>query len=256
MQIDEDTIEDVGERAKGLLRHYESQINRLYEQDGLVKIALPVELKFDKTVQGTKVKVKISFVTDKVEDESTGFVGQRQGDLFEKEKAKENVGAGGLKICPLRPDDLIYASFCNNSCPLRQQIILVDGMGMHDPEIIDEAPAQLAEPDMLQLRSCASWRDDDCKANIEKMLEPAAQGPSSLSTYRIMNLQTNEWWEGEAPSAADACQEAGWQFLNCMIKVRSKAGGGGWCKCREGEEKPVAAKVYPMKTKKYKVAGE
>ncbi|MCE5212131.1 MAG: hypothetical protein LLG40_11300 [Deltaproteobacteria bacterium] len=54
-----------------------------------------------------------------------------------------------------------------------------------------------------------------------------------MNVYRIRNITSNDWWEGKAKSAREACAAAGWAFDDCEIKVKSDSLGGGWCKCRE-----------------------
>ncbi len=53
--------------------------------------------------------------------------------------------------------------------------------------------------------------------------------------YRIRNIKTNKWWEGQAASARDACALAGWNFTDCEIKYKTKSVNGysGWTKWRE-----------------------
>jgi len=48
--------------------------------------------------------------------------------------------------------------------------------------------------------------------------------------YRIMNRITREWWEGEANSAHEACQLAGWLIGDCWVRQYSPRGAGGWKK--------------------------
>lgn len=36
--------------------------------------------------------------------------------------------------------------------------------------------------------------------------------------YRIMNRITGNWWEGEANSAQEACEMAGWLIGNCWVR--------------------------------------
>ena len=55
-----------------------------------------------------------------------------------------------------------------------------------------------------------------------------------MNRYRIMNRITKEWWEGEANSAHEACQKAGWMIGDCWVRVKtSKA---GWGKPRKEKE--------------------
>jgi len=64
-----------------------------------------------------------------------------------------------------------------------------------------------------------------------------------MKTYRVMNRVTLQWWEGEASSAQEACQKAGWMIGDCWVREyvpphqdESKQSGwhyGGWRKPRE-----------------------
>jgi len=49
-----------------------------------------------------------------------------------------------------------------------------------------------------------------------------------MPRYRIMNRITKEWWEGEAPSAQEACKKAGWMVGDCWVRQYSPKGLGGW----------------------------
>jgi len=51
--------------------------------------------------------------------------------------------------------------------------------------------------------------------------------------YRIMNRITQEWWEGEAPSAQEACEKAGWMIGDCYVRVKSEGTHAhGWKKAQ------------------------
>jgi hypothetical protein len=165
--IKEKTIMDIAKRVEGLLRQYQSPINGVFENEGKIKINMPVELSYDRTMKGTKVKVGIVFVTDKIDDSSTGYVNEEQG-MMKLESVAPDVGSGELKKCPLRPDDLIYASYCNIFCLLRRETILVNGVEM--PFVAENCDG-LPDDVMLQFRSCSAWADQDTKANVERMLE-------------------------------------------------------------------------------------
>ena len=59
-----------------------------------------------------------------------------------------------------------------------------------------------------------------------------------MNRYRILNRVTKEWWEGEAASAQEACQKAGWLIGACWVRQHvpphrdpARDGGihfGGW----------------------------
>lgn len=180
-QIGEKTIRKGGEMCRNAMLAYQSKINEAFTNNGEkdLKIGLSLTITPGAGAGNFKLKADISFITQKITDSFTDNVDEIQMDLFEF-----NRGTGDLKNCPLRPDDLIFASFCNNSCPLRSEFV------SHGS--VDEDGAV-----WTYTRSCSTWADDDKKEHIGKMLEwePAVQAPET-------------------------------------------------------------AKVYPMKTKKYKVAGE
>lgn len=84
--IGERTIEDIKRRVEGLLRDYLSSIDRVLDEEGEVKISMPVDID---NKRGLKVKVGIKFVTDKIDDSSTGYVHEDQPDLFDNPKEPE-----------------------------------------------------------------------------------------------------------------------------------------------------------------------
>jgi hypothetical protein len=49
-----------------------------------------------------------------------------------------------------------------------------------------------------------------------------------MKRYRVMNRITKEWWNGEASSAQEACEKAGWLIGNCWVRESSQKGYGGW----------------------------
>jgi hypothetical protein len=59
-----------------------------------------------------------------------------------------------------------------------------------------------------------------------------------MKRYRIWNRVTQGRWEGEANSAQEACQKAGWIIGNCWVReltpvvpdpaTESGHRGGGW----------------------------
>lgn len=57
----------------------------------------------------------------------------------------------------------------------------------------------------------------------------------SEKTYRIMNRITKEWWEGEAESAQEACEKAGWMIGDCWVRKYTK--NHGWKKESSEKEK-------------------
>lgn len=55
-----------------------------------------------------------------------------------------------------------------------------------------------------------------------------------MKTYRIMNRISREWWEGEAESAQEACQKAGWMIGDCWVRQYSSK--AGWKKPDDAPE--------------------
>lgn len=59
-----------------------------------------------------------------------------------------------------------------------------------------------------------------------------------MKTYRIMHRGTGKFWDGEAGSAQEACEKAGWMIGDCWVRERtprvadptteSGSRGGGW----------------------------
>lgn len=39
-----------------------------------------------------------------------------------------------------------------------------------------------------------------------------------MPRYRIIHRLTKQQWEGEATSASEACQRAGWSITDCWVK--------------------------------------
>lgn len=58
-----------------------------------------------------------------------------------------------------------------------------------------------------------------------------------MKRYRIMNRITKKWWEGEADSAQEACEKAGWLIGDCWVRVSPSGRGGDWSKPKEGTPK-------------------
>ena len=57
-----------------------------------------------------------------------------------------------------------------------------------------------------------------------------------MKTYRIMNRITKQWWEGEAQSAQEACQKAGWMIGDCWVRIRTPGQGGEKSKETKGNQ--------------------
>ena len=196
-QIGEKTIRKGGDMCRNAMLAYQSKINEAFINNGEkdLKIGLSLTITPGAGAGNFKLKADISFITQKITDSFTDNVDEVQGDLFDQ-------GTGDLKKCPLRPEDMIFASFCNDKCPLRSEVV------SHGSVDEDGAP-------WTYTRSCSTWADDDKKEHIEKMLE---WEPGVYSDV----IDSGEGFKFYDPTAAE----------------------------------PKPAKVYPMKAKKYKVAGE
>ena len=59
---------------------------------------------------------------------------------------------------------------------------------------------------------------------------------TKLKRYRIQNRIINKWWEGDAESAQEACEKAGWPIGDCWVREHSLRGSGGWKKLDEIKE--------------------
>lgn len=70
--------------------------------------------------------------------------------------------------------------------------------------------------------------DDILKRAVEKGETVAEPTPGKIETYRIQNVVTRKWWEGEATSLDAACNAAGWKKEDCWVRVKTKK--GGWSK--------------------------
>lgn len=159
--IGEKTIESISKKVSGLLRQYHSDINAVYENEGEIKISMPVKIKHEKGANS--VVVGISFVTNKIDDTSSGFVEEAQLSLFDEPQ-------GRLVKCPLRPDDEeVFASYCNGKCKDRRVALMINGADM--PHRTAENPRRIPETSMIQYRSCSQWEDDDTRASVEAHLE-------------------------------------------------------------------------------------
>ena len=77
-----------------------------------------------------------------------------------------------------------------------------------------------------------------------------------MKRYRIMNRITKEWWEGDADSAQEACQKAGWLIANSWVRERTPTrndpstesghAGGGWKTLYRLKPSPI---TLPQQTK-------
>lgn len=60
-----------------------------------------------------------------------------------------------------------------------------------------------------------------------------------MKTYRIMNLKTHKWWEGEAHCPRCAAVKSGFPNADCWIRVKTNAGAGGWARTEPKGSTPV-----------------
>ncbi len=136
MLIGEKTIAQVGARVQALLREYLSDINRVYDNEGGIKIALPLDIKFEQSKN--RVKLGIKFVTDKIEDESIMWADE-QGDLFDQEPKR---------ICPVTRKEA-DVKVCDKVCQRR-----------HGESTVCNCPV---------------WVDSDIRENLMEIIKPKAK---------------------------------------------------------------------------------
>ncbi|GAI03990.1 unnamed protein product, partial [marine sediment metagenome] len=70
----------------------------------------------------------------------------------------------------------------------------------------------------------AQMETDILKRTVEKG-EAVAEPTGKMETYRIQNVVTRKWWDGEATSVDAACNAAGWKKEDCWVRVKTKRGG-------------------------------
>ncbi len=73
------------------------------------------------------------------------------------------------------------------------------------------------------LRQAAESVTTEAKESISQEIPATVLG--KLETYRVQNLISREWWDGEAPSVEAACHAAGWKKEDCWVRVKTKKGG-------------------------------
>lgn len=49
-------------------------------------------------------------------------------------------------------------------------------------------------------------------------MKQSEEGQGEMNQYRIMNRITRQWWDGEAESAHEAYQKAGWPVADCWVR--------------------------------------
>lgn len=247
IQIGEATIEDVKRRVGGLLEDYLSTIENVFKRDGKVKISMPVELKNEGNGI-VAIKVGFSFVTNKIEDTSSGTVNEQPG-LFDVGEPRRIAGDRDFSvICPL--EDTEQDPEGCKLCGDRRAMIMVDGENM--PFELDEMPAGLADGQMIQMRTCARFADAEHKAWMDGFIERCGakeEDPAEPQIFRIRDKGTNEYWEGPANTVEEALalawkdaknENSMFDIKNVEIKIKTNNGAGGWKKYKPAAEKEAA----------------
>lgn len=155
MKIGIKTRELIVKQVSGLLADYEEALSEAYlraEKD----FAISLGVKIAPNGNGAKVETQISFVKEKIKDTASGTVSEVQVDLFEK-----------FKACPINGGQYVPLGRCHNSCPLRDEAIVVWGDQM--PSAMEEIPSP-AEGLFVQFRSCSAWADEDHHEVIDDLL--------------------------------------------------------------------------------------
>jgi len=257
--IGEQTIKLVGDRVMGLMREYHSAINRVYDEDGKIKISMGLEIKFEQ--QKNKVRVGIKFVTDQIDDESVGWADEFQGDLF-KDRYQENpprenelegatpVPELSRKLLPSPEGAVVDAVFQeggpNPEGPTLNEFgcnqVLKDGRCPRFEEL------EIVFCERACCRGCEEAHDcaDVCEMATKSETKPpegetegAPDETTALKTYRINDRHTEEWWEGQA-SDADRALALAWEHAddpesfsvqNCDIEVQNAL--GEWTKLND-----------------------
>ena len=80
---------------------------------------------------------------------------------------------------------------------------------------------------LRDLQRLGLWKPED---EEWYRLQKKAELEASKRHYRILHRPTRGWWEGEAGSAQDACEKAGWAAGDCWVRQYT---GKGWGKPRE-----------------------
>jgi hypothetical protein len=159
--IGEKTIIDIRDRTERLLRMYLSTINQVYESEDEIKISMPVKIKLTKG-GANAVSVGISFVTDKIDDTSSGFIEEKQLSL-------PLDSTDYTMKCPLLPaGDEIFSKKCSG-CTLRHRAMMINGVDA--PFAITVIPPRIPETAMIQYISCSSWSDYDTRESVKEHLK-------------------------------------------------------------------------------------
>jgi hypothetical protein len=156
MKIGEKTLKKGGEMLTSIMLSYISKINEAFLHNGEseLKIGLDLTIKPGAANGNFKLQSGIKFITEQIKDTFSDSCDELQTNLFEE----------GFKKCPLRPNDRMKESYCDDKCDCRIERIFVKGKKM--PVVLpfrSEEPI-LAESEMIQYRSCASWADQDFTA--------------------------------------------------------------------------------------------
>ena len=107
------------------------------------------------------------------------------------------------------------------------------------------------QPTVYQLAKETAPEGKLTAAHVEKTVREIKG--DSLKTYRIRDIATNEWWEGEAKTPEEACEvawgnsfgssKAKWNVEGCDIKEKTFNGAGGWKKVNQSGEKTASTKT-------------
>lgn len=147
MQINDKLLQRGGALITRLLQSYTTKIAEAFltNDEEKFKIGLGLTIMPAKNVGEFELKADISFVSEKIKDTFTERVDEKQMSL----QLDEGPGSGKIVKCPNRmvdgiPDEM-YASFCNNKCELRKEVLMAEG---------PDGP-------FYQSRSCSAWADED-----------------------------------------------------------------------------------------------
>jgi len=146
LEITEKVVQDITKRVTVLLREYQSDMDHLYDEEGKVKVSMPIEI----SSKNNSMLVKVGFrlVTGKIDDSSTGFIRENDPELPFEETPDNKF------LCPAGKGTVETAQ-CDH-CELRY-------------ELMESEPDEAGEI-LLQGRSCSVWSDHDTKENIDSYL--------------------------------------------------------------------------------------
>ncbi len=267
-KIGDKTFEKAGEMLTAIMKSYRSKINQAYlAADEELKIGLSLSISPATNMGSFNLEAGINFIAEKIKDQFSATVEELQGELPLDEEPEEG-GAGdapqgpGMLTEPQRllerPDttDTIDAQILNEFGCDRE---LVDGIcpRCQEEELI--CPEGIPCCSVCGKAHDCSWRCPKAKASgDESNDETEAETESSegetkedhpLLTFRILDIASGEWWEGQARTAEEACakawgetpdgSKAKWNIDGCEIKIKSDTGAGGWKKYKADPDHPI-----------------